>query len=162
MLALLTLNTMETIYSAVVMVYCVFAGMSPLLTFFIPPSLSIIRMFGWKRGFGGPPDRGQGIYTYHPDFSNRHPAYFDVLVRNKLQFGNPNCVSTHAVAAAIKEKFKRTANMLGLLRRLGAISFHSSLNWRRSGLLQVFFCFVPSLREQLCAMASCHPSPSTT
>ena len=39
-----------------------------------------IATFGWKRGFGEPPDRGQGIYTYHPDFSNRHTAYFDVLV----------------------------------------------------------------------------------
>ena len=110
---------METIYLAVVMVHCIFASITPLLTSFITPSLSIIPTFGWKKGFGGPPDRGQGIYTYHPDFSNRHPAYFDVLVRNKLQLGNPNSASTDALASAITGEFEKDSKHAGSVEEVG-------------------------------------------
>ena len=72
---------------------------------------------------------------YHPDFSDGHPAYFDVSVRNTLQPGNHNRASTDAGAAAIAGDMEKDSSMLGLLRRLGAVSFHSSLKRRESGLL---------------------------
>ena len=89
---------------------------------------------------------------YHPDFSDGHPPYFDVSVLNTLQLGIPNRASTDAVAATIAGGMEKDSKMLGLLRRLGATSFHSSLKRWESGLLQVYFCFVPSLREPLCAV----------
>ena len=129
LLALLILNAMETIYSAVVMVYCVFASMTPSLTSFITPFLSIIPTFGWKRGFGGPPDqRPGGIYTYHPDFSNHHPAYFDVLVRNKLQIGNPNHASTDPVASAIAGEFEKDSKHAGSAKEVGGRFFPLDTN----------------------------------
>ena len=86
---------------------------------------------------------------YHPDFSDGHPAYFDISVRNTLQLGNPNRASTDDVAATIAREMEKDNKMLGLLSRLVAVSFHSSLKRWKSGLLQVYFCFVPSLREPL-------------
>ena len=71
----------------------------------------------------GPPDRGQGIYTYHPDFSNRHSAYFDVLVRNKLKIGNPNRPSTDAVASAITGEFEKDSKHAGSVEEVGGRFF---------------------------------------
>ena len=93
----------------------------------------------------------------HPDFSDGHPTYFDVSVGNMLQLGNSNRASTDAIAATIAGEMEKDSKMLGLLRRLGAASFHSSVKHWESGLLQVYFCFVPSLREPLCAMAPRRP-----
>ena len=64
---------------------------------------------------------------YHPDFSDGYSPYFDVSVRNTLQLSKPNCTSTDAFAAAIAGEMKKDSKMLGLLRRLVAAYFHSSL-----------------------------------
>ena len=105
------------------MVHDLFARMTPSVTSFITPSLRIIPMFVWKRRFGGPPDRGQGIYTYNPDFSNRHPAYFDVLVRNTVQLGNPNRASTDVGAAAIAREIEKDSKHAGSVEEVGGRFF---------------------------------------
>ena len=56
---------------------------------------------------------------YHPDFSNHHPAYFDVLVRNKLQLGKPNRASTDAVASAITGEFEKDSKHAGSVEEVG-------------------------------------------
>ena len=88
------------------------------------------------------------VDIYRPDFSDGHPTYFDVSVRNMLQLGNPIRASTDAVAATIAGEMKKDSKMLGLLRRLGATSFNLSLNsvklWSYNAkmILQHFGCLL--------------------
>ena len=67
----------------------------------------------------GSPDRGQRIYTYHPDFMNRHPAYFDVLERNTLQLGKPHRASTDVGAAAIARDLEKDNKHAGSVEEVG-------------------------------------------
>ena len=101
----------------------VFAGMTPSSTSFITPPLRIIPTFGWKRGFGGHQTEAKIHYIYHPDFSDGHPTYFDVSVRNTLQPGNHNRASTDAGAAAIAGEMEKDSKHAGAVEEAGGRFF---------------------------------------
>ena len=59
----------------------------------------------------------------HPDFSDGHPAYFDVSVRNTPQPGNHNRASTDAVATAIAGEMEQDNKHAGSVEEVGGHFF---------------------------------------
>ena len=78
-------------------------------------------------------------------------------MRNTLQPGTINSASTNTGTAVIAGEVEKDSKYAGSVEGVGAASLHLLLKCWKSGLLQVYFCLAPLLKESLNTMASRRP-----